>query len=355
MSKAVILVSSDTSYLEHQLSLLNYTSYPIDEYNHKNIHKLYDLRFINDFIKDILLKHSHPYLIYGSGLEDKQKIYDLLTNNFIVKGNNLNMLSSFSDLRVFKSTFEKHSFKIPDDFNNDTLNGNKYIWKPLLGSGGYGISLDIKDGEGYYKQRYLSGDTYSISFLCRENDFLFLGFNKLLLLKSYLKHPFIHAGAVMAMLPINHHDTVSSFKGLSIDLSLNGYNSIDFKIINNDVYILDINPRITSTFKIYNDIYNNKLLEFQMNEQDYPLNKLATDDTGIYGYIHFFSKEDFKYKKYVSDNDLINLPKEDEYIKKGEPIFSIYSHALTYTDLISKLQEKISNLRNYYKFYDIVI
>ena len=74
MSKAVVLVSSDTSYLEHQLSLLNYTSYPIDEYNHKNIHKLYDLRFINDFIKDILLKHSHPYLIYGSGLEDKQKI-----------------------------------------------------------------------------------------------------------------------------------------------------------------------------------------------------------------------------------------------------------------------------------------
>jgi len=92
-----------------------------------------------------------------------------------------------------------------------------------------------------------------------------------------------------------------------------------------------------------------------MNEQDFSLNKLATDDTGIYGYVHFFSREDFKFKKYISDNDRINLPKEDEYIKKGEPIFSIYSHALTYTDLISKLQEKISNLRNYYKFYDIVI
>ena len=355
MSKAVVLVSSDTSYLEHQLSLLDYTSYPIDEYNHKNIHKLYDLRFINNFIKDILLKHSHPYLIYGSGLEDKQKIYDLLTNNFIVKGNNLNMLSSFSDLRIFKSTFEKNNFKIPDDFNNGALKDNKYIWKPLHGSGGYGISLDIKDGEDYYKQKYLSGDTYSISFLCKENDFLFLGFNKLLLLKNHLKHPFIHAGAVMATLPISHNDVVSSFKGLSIDLSLSGYNSIDFKIINNDIYILDINPRITSTFKIYNDIYDNKLLEFQMNEQDYPLNKLATDDTRIYGYIHFFSKEDFKFKKYIDDNDLINLPREDEYIKKGEPIFSIYTDALTYTDLISKLQEKISNLRNYYKFYDIVI
>ena len=25
-----------------------------------------------------------------------------------------------------------------------------------------------------------------------------------------------------------------------------------------------------------------------MNEQDFSLNKLATDDTGIYGYVHFF-------------------------------------------------------------------
>ena len=34
---------------------------------------------------------------------------------------------------------------------------------------------------------------------------------------------------------------------------MNGYNNIDFKILNEEVFVLDINPRITSTFKIYND------------------------------------------------------------------------------------------------------
>ena len=37
---------------------------------------------------------------------------------------------------------------------------------------------------------------------------------------------------------------------------MHGYNNIDFKILNEEVFVLDINPRITSAFKIYNDTYN---------------------------------------------------------------------------------------------------
>ena len=48
-------------------------------------------------------------------------------------------------------------------------------------------------------------------------------------------------------------------------IPLTGYNSIDFKIYNNDIFILDVNPRITSTFKIYNDIYSNMLLTLQLS------------------------------------------------------------------------------------------
>ena len=54
MSKAIVLVNSDTSYLEHKLSELNYTTYAIDEFNHRNIRKLQDLEFINNFINKVL-------------------------------------------------------------------------------------------------------------------------------------------------------------------------------------------------------------------------------------------------------------------------------------------------------------
>ena len=61
MSDAVVLVSSDTSYLERKLASLNYYIYPIDEFNHKNIHKLGDLDFTNNFINIML--NSFSYVI----------------------------------------------------------------------------------------------------------------------------------------------------------------------------------------------------------------------------------------------------------------------------------------------------
>ena len=56
MSKAVILISSDTSYLEQKLSVLNYTTYAIDQFRHKNIHKLKDTEFVKDLLDKVLSK-----------------------------------------------------------------------------------------------------------------------------------------------------------------------------------------------------------------------------------------------------------------------------------------------------------
>ena len=355
MPKAVVLVSSDTSYLERKLSILNYRTYPIDEFNHKNIHMLRDLDFTNNFINMVKSKHSHPYLIYGSGLEDKTTIYKLFSNNLIVKGNNLNMLSRLNDFSLLKPIFDNCNLKTPEYFDQEKYNIKKYIWKPFNGSGGYRISYNLQKKSSHYKQKYLPGHTFSISFICNDKSFKFLGFNQLFLLKDYTKHPFIHAGAMMINLCQETESIITSFRKLAKGLSLKGYNNIDFKIIDNDIFILDINPRITSTFKMYNDICNNNLLKLQLNEDDIVFDTIAISDDSMHGYFHLFAKESFYFKKYLSDDSFANLPKDKEYIQKGEPIFSIYLDAFTEEDLKSKLCEKISNLRNYYNFYDIVI
>ena len=355
MSKAVILISSDTSYLEQKLSVLNYTTYAIDQFRYKNIHKLDDIEFVKYLLDKVLLKHEKVYLVYGSGLEDKNHIYDLLTNKLIVKGNKLNILSNLSDLKMLKSTLYNFDLKTPFDFLGDEPTKDKYIWKPFDSSGGYGISYKQKNSLDYYKQKYLPGDTFSVSFICNDVDFKNLGFHKLLLLKDYPEHPFIHAGAIMTQLVDNSEKIIKSFRVIAKELRLNGYNNIDFKLIKNNVYILDINPRITSTFKMYNDQYDNKLLQIQLNDNNITLKDLKSSHDNTYGFVHLFAKDDFLFEQYVNDDNIMSMPKNGEYIKKGDPIFSIYLNALSDTDLVLKLEEKISNLRNYYKFYDIVI
>ena len=355
MTKAVILINSDTSYLEQKLSVLNYTTYAIDQFRHKNIHKLKNVEFIDKFLDDVLSKHDNAYLVYGSGLEGNNNIYELLTEKLEVKGNKLNILSDFGDLRKLKSVFHAAGLKTPVDFIDNKLSKNKFIWKPFESSGGYGISYEQKNSLNYYKQKYLPGDTFSISFVCDDYDFKFLGFNKLLLLKDNLENPFIHAGAIMTQLTNNSKNIIQSFVKLAKKLSLKGYNNIDFKLIENNVYILDINPRITSTFKIYNDIYDNNLLQIHMNHNNISVNDLGSSPANIYGFVHLFAKDNFLFEQHIYDDSFTCIPQNGEYIKKGDPIFSVYLHALTNIDLVSKLEEKISNLRNYYNFYDIVI
>ena len=55
------------------------------------------------------------------------------------------------------------------------------------------------------------------------------------------------------------------------------------------IFILDINPRITSTFKIYNDLHKNKLLKYQLlSDISFHLKDKLNKN---YGFIHIFPKK----------------------------------------------------------------
>ena len=77
---------------------------------------------------------------------------------------------------------------------------------------------------------------------------------------------------------------------------MNGYNNIDFKISNKEIFVLDINPRITSTFKIYNDIYDNDLLRLSMNPDLHK--KLESCNNNEYALVHMFVKQEYKFKNF---------------------------------------------------------
>ena len=67
--------------------------------------------------------------------------------------------------------------------------------------------------------------------------------------------------------------------------------------------MLDINPRITSTFKIYNDIYENDLLRLTMNPR---LNKkLESHNSNKYAFVHMFTKEEYKFKNFFMDDPAV--------------------------------------------------
>ncbi len=354
MSDAVVIISSDTSYLEDRTKALGYDIYPIDEYNHKNINKISKISYLKSLIKNISTKHKKIYLIYGSGLEDKVHIYDILDANLIINCNTLELLRKSGDLSLLKDIIRDCDFQLPDE-NPINYSEKRLLSKPLHSFGGYNISFSAAKRKAFYNQQYIPGSTFSASFFLNDENFMFLGFNKLILLRNYSPHPFIHAGAIMYDGIKISTRIIRAIERLSKKLNMRGYNTIDFKIYNNEVFLLDINPRITSTFKIYNDIYNNNLLNHQIKPHN--INYLGKiDKTNKYGFVNIFVKEKCKYDKDVSDdNAFVCLPKINQIIEKDEPLLSIYIKAETSNELLIKLKEKISITTNLYNCYDIDI
>ena len=353
---ALVIVNYDASYLEEQSKALGYNVYVIDHYNYRNLKKTLKPDSLKNFISIISKKHKNVSLLYGAGLEGKKNIYkDFIKLN--IKGNNLNLLNKCGNIYKLENILKESGFKIPKLLNNSkSLPKHKYLVKPINSCGGYDISFSNQKRENNYIQKYIPGITYSGCFFLKENNFIFLGFNKLFLLKNFPSHPFVHAGAASIRLIPFSKKIIESLKHFALKSRMYGFNSMDFKIYNNYIYALDVNPRITSTFKMYNDFYDNKLLKSQLSKNIDPSLSGKYKVKKNYGFVHIFTSKDFIYqKKPVIDKNFINLPKEGELIKKDNPIFSIYMVADNYSNLKKKLKRKISMTKKYYSCYDINI
>ena len=354
MIDAVVVINSDTTYLEEKFTSLGVKVFAFDQYCHNNLDKLQDIEYLKSFIDNIFIDYQSIGLVYGSGLEGKSEIYDYLRSKLNILGNDPKIISECNDLRLLASTLNECGLKLPKYANNSTELEKKYLLKPFNSSGGYNINFSEKHKKDYYLQEYLQGETYSISFFNYKKNFIFLGFNKLLNLVNFDLHPFVHAGALTTNKFIESTNIVYSFEQLSEKLSMNGYNNIDFKILGEEVFVLDINPRITSTFKIYNDAYNNDLLRLTMNPN---LNKkLEIHNNNEYAFVHMFAKEEYKFKNFFMDDpSFINLPNEGQHVGKNQPLLSIYLNSFSSLDLMMQLKEKISITTNLYNCYDIDI
>ncbi|MBT3697158.1 MAG: ATP-grasp domain-containing protein [Gammaproteobacteria bacterium] len=353
MIDAVVVINSDSSYLEDKFISLGIKVFAFDYYNHNNLGKIKDIAYLKSFIDKIFIDHQSVGLLYGSGLEDKSEVYDYLNTKLKILGNDPHILSRCNDLRLLKEVLGECSLELPNHTENPISLKKRYLSKPFNSSGGHNITFEKNFKKNFYFQEYLPGITYSISFFNHEGNFIFLGFNKLFNLINYQPHPFIHAGGTMTDELKNFDNIISSFKKLSNKLSMNGYNSIDFKVINEKVFILDINPRITSTFNMYNDIYNNDLLRLMVNYDHYkehePSNKIGA-------FVHMFIKQKYIFKNiFENDSSFVNLPVEGQLIDENEPLLSIYVNSLSKLELMTKLKEKISMTTNLYNCYDIDI
>lgn len=225
--------------------------------------------------------------MYGSGFEAQPSLLNSIAQLLPLIGNSADVISRIKNpdyffgvlqnaLLLFPETkTKKQVFKqvanLDNLLSNTTSPKKDWLIKKVGGTGGQHIKFSRQDQQKFadidnvpilnnqYKQAYLTGQPASLLFLADDaivelgegREVKVVSFNHQLLASSK-ETPFRFGGAVSHVrLPKSiQQQMLNAAAIISTAFNLKGLNSLDVIIKNNQVYVLEVNPRLSATLTL---------------------------------------------------------------------------------------------------------
>jgi len=333
--QALLICNGHETYHDDIVDIFD-SLYTIDPYYQKQDH-LESLEIFKEYLEKNNINKNSTKIIYSSGLEDKKDIKEYLDKEFYICGNNFYKYTLLSNPYNLDKKLFQENIVLP---NISRTFHYKYISKKINSSGGLNIANNHISNDIYYQQ-YIPGNTYSVSFLATEINSKILGFNQLFLVKDNAKYPYLYAGAMT--LDLDHEELnyytkwINNFSSL---YKLNGFCSIDYKIYDNKIYILDINPRLSGTYRLYKKKYKN-LMHHHIGLVSEELTSVSSK---YYAYIILFAKNDYVADRLIYNiQDISDVPILGETIKKNMPILTLNFRSNDKSKIKIKIKDRIKS------------
>lgn len=196
-------------------------------------------------------------LAYGSGFETVPELLDKAAQYVPVIGNTSQVLRNLKKPRQFFMLLDVLKIPHPEVSFRPLESAAGWLHKQGGGSGGTHIRKalplsSIAPKPGHYFQREIKGVPVSVLFAADGKQARVIGFNQQWLAPSPTM-PYRYGGAV------SHADLDETIKQqltqaalqLTNAVGLRGLNSIDAVIENERAHMLEVNPRLTATFDLY--------------------------------------------------------------------------------------------------------
>lgn len=288
-------------------------------------------------VQNLKSKHSFDGLFFDAAMESNPTLLDEINVHPII-GNSSHTINVVKNSKEFFTTLDQCSIVYPETtFNlpSNPIPDSSWLLKHAQGSGGIGVApfnTDVEMPDSIYFQKKLDGINFSITFLANGSDMYVLGFNTLWSEALGVSVPYAYAGA------INHvkiddqaQETALNYARVLIkEYKLVGLNSIDFICSNGTVYVLEINPRIPSTYELYeskdgglmNDHIAACLQQVLPKTRSKPLLRAHAI---VYAPTEIIVPETMSWPLWVADR-----PESQDVIKKYDPLCSVFAGGKNY-------------------------
>lgn len=227
-------------------------------------------KFLKIF-EEVVREFSPSAWIHTSGFEGKYKLISKAEKVLFHYGLSERKIKKIRTPVNFFNALNKLGVNYPETIiGRHDINLQKgWLRKDFDTAGGRGISkknnIECKS-KSVYLQKEISGRPLSVSFFVGPKGILVFGYCENIF-SSTDNFPYLYQGVIgpVEMSSKTNDHIFEIIKNISIEFELVGLNGLDFILINENVYVLEINPRSTGAMEIFESYYCCSLLEMHCN------------------------------------------------------------------------------------------
>jgi uncharacterized protein len=288
---------------------------------------------------------------YGSGFEAQPDLIALVEKRMPLLGNRPEVVRELKNAKHFFGVLDHLAIPHPEVSFSPLVSAECWLCKEEGGAGGSHV-LDASQcevlPEGKYYQRVMEGTPISMLFAANERDLKVIGFNQQWVSPIEGK-PYRYGGIVgHADLPLGIKKLLEeAAQKITASFGLRGLNSLDVIWRDEAFWVLEINPRLSSTLDLYQSEESNLFaLHVQAVDEDlsrFPLIPARSKARNVlYAEQDLLISESVVWPEWVAD-----IPMPQTAIIKHQPICTVLADANTADEakaLVVKRVEQLSAL-----------
>lgn len=209
---------------------------------------------IQPAVDGFIAQYGVGQLVYGSGFEYHPESLVYLARHLTIIGNQPATFARLLDKPDFFAALRRLAIAHPETrFVAPETHGD-WLVKPSLGQGGVGV-CHYHAGmqtQGVYWQRYRTGQQHSVLFLAAAGLVNIIGFNRQWAV-AVGQLAFMFAGICNAsgLADVHQRTVLAWLEQLVAEFGLVGINSMDFIVDDQQLWLLEINPRPSASMQLY--------------------------------------------------------------------------------------------------------
>lgn len=302
-------------------------------------------------LQDTLAEHPSAAVVYGSGCEAMADVLESPLVAHQLAGNTAAVLRRCSQPKQWFALLDQLQLPYPA-VSFELPNNGDWLCKRSASCGGVGVSRLPADRRLYqhsddvYYQRLLAGQTVSLLFLANGQAMLPVGFSA----QWHREQDFVWLGAHSAPIlkQTQREDLCEAAKQLSTSLGLKGLNTLDVMIDDDQIQLLELNPRPSATMALHENVFEQGLLYWHLQacegrlprESGRQLLPTVQAMQEVFAVNTLQIPTSWQWPEYCHD-----LSPPGTAIKAGEPVCTIEISALTTEQALDQLNRLTSDIQ----------